>query len=224
MSNDIVIFSDVNTGKKKDATGAFIPEARLYSRAHEIPKHKQYPVTCTKVWKGIRRERTIRAIMRASQEEKIDSIAFFGHGWSSGIQFGFNRGHIKKLVQIFTEVCNPNLKIILYACLTGKGKGPGGDGGFADCLRDEMALQGLNEGWVDSHSTSGHTTFNPFVRRFLADYPKEGGAWIVEPGSVLWRKWREQLKTDLRFRFPFMSELEIKAELSGVPWTNLNRL
>jgi hypothetical protein len=50
------------------------------------------------------------------------------------------------------------------------------------------------------------------------EYGAEGGAWIVEPRSRLWKKWVQMLrqkKSGLRYRFPFMDELEIKQELAA---------
>jgi len=52
----------------------------------------------------------------------------------------------------------------------------------------------------------------------------EGGAWLVAPKSTYWRDWYRALRDkddDLRHRFPLMSELEIKARLAGLAWTEL---
>ena len=104
------------------------------------------------------------------------------------------------------------------------GLGPATDGGFADVLRDEMVRAGLSSGWVDGHKTAGHTSFNPFLVRFLCEdvddpeHGAEGGSWLVQPRSQLWRKWIAALKSKkngLRYRFPFLTEMEIKMELFG---------
>jgi hypothetical protein len=53
------------------------------------------------------------------------------------------------------------------------------------------------------------------------EFDAEGGAWLVEPRSKYWSKWVKSMKGTMRFRFPFLDELQIKAELAGVPWTTL---
>ena len=94
--------------------------------------------------------------------------------------------------------------------------GPGTDDGFADQLRDHMSQYGFT-GHVDAHLTAGHTTWNPNVIRFVCEGWEEdvcGGAWIIQPQSRHWKKWVEALhKTDLKYRFPFMDEIEIMEEL-----------
>ncbi len=136
--------------------------------------------------------------------------------------------------------CTPDAKVTLFACLAAEndvrdkivsGLGPATDGGFADMLRDEMVRRGLDAGWVDAHKTAGHTSWNPFLVRFLCSYvddPEfgaEGGAWIVAPRSELWKNWIAALKNQkgaMRYRFPFMTEMMIKLELSGYPFSARN--
>ena len=94
------------------------------------------------------------------------------------------------------------------------GDGPGGDGGFADALRDALSERGVT-GHVDAHVTTGHTTRNPHVRRFYCDGAAAGtgGDWLVAPGSPKWRRWVTALKGDMRFRFPWLTPAEIDAAL-----------
>ena len=230
----LVLYSNRNTPGRKDATGAFVPEARAFAKVHGVPKELQIGMPLHGVSAAKRRQKTFEAIYQASRKELLDCIAFFGHGWPRGIQFGFSRKHAHALARSLTECCVSDVKIVLYACLAAENDkrdkdhanvGPGTDGGFADVLRDEIARLGLVLGQVDAHKTAGHTTWNPYVVRFLCDAVEDyreggqGGAWIVAPGSQFWKPWMKALdnkRGGLRYRFPFLSELEIKAELAQI--------
>jgi hypothetical protein len=234
--NILVFYSDKNSKNKHDATGAFIPEAKAFQKYHEISSENMIPVTCVGVPKYQRKAKVFREIEKAGTKRKIDAIAFFGHGWPSGIQFGIGRKDIPDLAKLISQHCYSDLKIVLYACLTAenderdkniKQVGTNTDGGFADLLRDELARNDVDKGWVDGHKTFGHATWNPFCVRFLIDdvvnpeFGAQGGAWLVAPRSQYWRAWVRAMKTSMRLRFCFLSEFEIKAELAGVPWTKL---
>jgi hypothetical protein len=231
--NILVIYSNTNTGKKSDATGAFIPEARAFAKVHGVPAENVVGIKCPKTNKAKRRKQVLDAIESAGQYGPLDAIAFFGHGWPDGIQFGFNRAHIPELVGTMQGYCSPSVKVTLFACLAAendvrdkqvKQLGVATDGGFCDLLRDEMVRHGMNKGDVTGHKTAGHTRWNPYWVRFLCsavtnpEVGATGGAWLVEPGSELWRPWVKALKDQkggLGYRLIFMSELDIKAELMG---------
>lgn len=224
----LVFYSSKNSRGKKDATGAFIPEAMKFAEFHGISKENVIGIDCTKTNSPGKRRAIVIDALR--QRDNLELIAFFGHGWPSGIQFGFNKKHISMFVgHIFA---NPALKICLYACLAAENSvrdrdhrnvGPGTDGGFADTLRDEMARSGIKNGWVDAHKTAGHTSWNPYVVRFLCDdvddpeFGAEGGGWVVEPRSRYWNKWIQALRSNegnIRYRFTVEDELDIKKMLS----------
>jgi hypothetical protein len=110
--------------------------------------------------------------------------------------------------------------VALYCCSTGAASSAdayaefGGDGGFADRLRDALCVAGGVHCTVDAHTTAGHTTMNPYVRRFEGRGSRVGGVGgfdLVSPKSGdLWRRWRRALReTSLRYRFPVMSVAEI---------------
>ncbi len=232
--NILVIYSNTDSHGKHDATGAFIPEAEAFAELHGVPQRNMFGVKCPRVNKAIRREHVYAAIEEASRERPLGAIAFFGHGWPQGIQFGFNRKLIPELVKFMAPPrCRSDVVVTLFACLAAENDvrdrgvtnlGPATDGGFADLLRDEMVRQGMIYGWVDGHKTAGHTSWNPNLVRFLCEdvddpeYGAEGGAWLVAPRSELWRKWIKALKNKkggMRYRFPFLREMEVKAELHG---------
>jgi len=232
--DDILVFySSVNTKGKNDATGAFIPEAFAYAKARDVLAHNVIGVDCTKK-ANLRRDKVYGAIRACSI---IREIAFFGHGWPTGIQFGITRGRQEdELASLLASKSDATkgTNVILYACLAAENDvrdsgvnnvGPATDGGFADVLRDKMVHHGIKIGHVDAHKTAGHATWNPYVIRFLCEDVKdpelgaEGGAWIVAPGSQYWKKWCNSIRNNvsgLRFRFPGMSELPIKLELESM--------
>jgi hypothetical protein len=232
--NILVFYSSTNSKNKHDATGAFIPEAQAFCKLHDVPKENQIAIECIGVPRRKRKKEVFDVIHNLGAKQSFDGLAFFGHGWPNGIQFGLLRKDVEEFAQLLSMRCTTDVKIVLYACLAAendvrdrelKNIGPASDGGFADLLRDSMSEWGLLRGWVDAHKTAGHTSWNPYVVRFLCGTSDlQGGAWLVAPRSQYWRDWIKKLKdkpSGLRYRFPFMSELEIKAELAGLFWTSL---
>lgn len=195
-----------NTGTKRDATGAFIPEAEAFT---DYMNSRGASITA---WIAFVDNKENKAKMRNKVIEFIvqhqpDVLAFFCHGWKTGIQFGFDLKNSVEIVNAFPKM-NIAPIIIIYGCLTADGGGPGGDGGFADNLRDQFCQAGLRHVQVDAHVTAGHTTRNPNVRRFEGRGSSSGGVggyYLVEPKSKLWKPWVASLKTPFRFDFPFMS-------------------
>lgn len=230
--NSLVFYSSKNSDGKTDASGAFVPEAKSFAKRHNIPVCDVIGVDCTKRNSpGKRREVVMDEIAKRSN---LDLLAFFGHGWPDGIQFGLKRIHVQYLVKVIGMHSNPGLKVGLFACLTAENDvreadhrnvGPGTDNGFADCFRDEMVRCGMSGGWVDAHKTAGHTNWNPYVVRFMCEdvkdpqYGAEGGSWLVSPGSLYWKRWCRALKnkaTFFRYDFMLMDELEIMEALAGM--------
>lgn len=221
--SSLVLYSSKNSKGKKDATGAFIPEAEAFAEYWNTEKNNIIGIPLEGMSKKKRRELTIASIKESMNGTPLNLVALFGHGWPSGIQFGFGMKEIPELADCLVEHCAYNARIVLYACLTAENSerdndhehvGPATDGGFADILRDELAKRGMI-GWIDAHKTAGHTTWNPYVVRFDCEDLKDidmdfaGGYWLVQPRSPHWKKWREALKGDMRFRFPMMTEKEI---------------
>jgi hypothetical protein len=226
----LVFYSNKNSHGRRDATGAFIPEAKKFAKFHGIPDENVIGIDGTKSNPAARRRAQVLNALR--DVEQLELLAFFAHGWPNGIQFGFQRKHIQLLVGHFPA--KPYLKVVLYACLNAENDkrdrdhrnvGPGTDGGFADLMRDEMVRFGMTEGRVDAHKTAGHTSWNPYVVRFPCEdvqdeeFGAEGGGWIVEPGSTYWKKWVKALRVnvnDIRYNFPMMDEADILNELRGI--------
>ena len=180
---------DRNRPGKKDFTGAFYPEAKKFTdQVFTVPLDR------TPEYKRDLVVARIRAV-------RPSSVGFFCHGLTRKMELGFDTGTVNELASALADVgCS---KVSLYCCSTGGGKGLGGDGGFADELRDAMCRHGLITCRVLAHTTSAHTTMNPFKRVFDglgSSVGGTGGQWVVKPGSELWKVWRRRLKEDAAFR------------------------
>jgi hypothetical protein len=216
---------DTNSPGKRDVTGAFLPEARAFTGLHDLPDPVAFPSGA-----GVSFRRRGDAVLRAiAQHRDLEVVAFFCHGWRDGIQAGFRVPSIDRLADALAVAGTPQLIVALYACDAARdaddarsddtgAAGPGGDGGFADELRDALCRRGLVDCRVDAHVTTAHTTRNPYVRRFEGGgsiMGGQGGSWLVRPGSRLWRTWVRALRgTTLRLRFPLMSAADVHAELA----------
>lgn len=205
-----------NTKGRHDATGAFQPEARAFCELHGgtiVLVNNHRPASEM-------RARIIGVVTDAPivvNEPFV--VAFFCHGSRNGIQFGFRKSNVAPLAKVLARK-SIYATIPLYACLAA---GPatdaaGGDGGFADVLRDSLCAAVAIWCRVDAHATAGHTTWNPYVRRFDGVGNAAGGCggqYIVSPGSKLWPQWRKALReTNLRFTFPRLSIAEIHKRLA----------
>ena len=210
-----------NSGGKKDATGAFQPEAAAFGKRHGVPKAQVVWID-NALGKAAMRKAVLAAIARAKAAAGgLQALAVFCHGWKTGIQLGFGSGDVDALAAALADV--KDVRVPLYACNTAQGDGDdagavGGDGGFADLLRDALCRAGAVDCQVDAHTTAGHTTKNPFVRRFQGMGSPHGGAggfFIVTPRQKpLWGRWRAALRdTALRHDLPFRSVAELHAAL-----------
>lgn len=218
-----------NTPGKRDVTGAFAPEAEKFLKVHGdgivLDFDNRKPMAA-------RRKEVLQVISDAATppHDDFDAVAFFCHGWSTGIQAGFTRANIGELVAAIDsatsktepDVCWPN--VVLYCCSTGddpqdsSGEAAGtGDDSFADKLRDALCAGGRMRNRVVAHDTVAHTTKNPYALFFDgmgSPVGGVGGYYPVKPKSQLWSKWRKALReTDLRFEFPFWSVAEIHERL-----------
>ena len=221
----LCLVPDQNTAGKSDMSGAFLPEARAFVRHHGIEPElviRRFPAAAA-IPK--RRAACVRAFDTC--EQPLDLVAFFCHGWRDGLQAGFLRANVLALARLLGLHARLDAHVLLYACETGRDAdaqvdddtepGPGGDGGFADELRDACEALGRRV-TVMGHTTAGHCVLNPFARRFAPGCGGRGGEWYVEPESALWRLWVRALRdprSTLRFRFPTMTPAQIAAELGG---------
>ena len=205
---------------KRDASRAFIPEAKrflAYWESEGLRTHLALINNRARV--ATRRKQVIDALGGAGS---LKHLAIFAHGWRTGIQMGFRLGHLAALGRKIAEHTVDDAPVVtLYTCSTAQGSGSGGDGGFADELRDALCREGMIECRVDGHVTKGHTTRNPHVRRFEGEgspFGEIGGRYIVKPRGRLWWPWKQALRgPDDTFRYAYgrMSIADIHNEISG---------
>lgn len=201
----------------KDATGAFLPEARAF-----VDLHGGRLVAFDSL--AVETER-LQEVVRALREERGKAhaaIGLFMHGYRTGMQCGFRSFNVATVADALAWALAPGGVVALYACDAARdtdadrsddtAKGPGGAGGFASRLARAL---GPRARWVDAHATAAHTTKNPHLRRFLTEDATDDGVWIVEPGSAKWKAWREKLQRDRAFRltFPLQDADAIRAGL-----------
>lgn len=215
----IVFVPDRNTGRKKDFTGAFLPEARSYARHHGISTNDIVRIDVSQSKRKMRKQVLDAIDSRCTETDGyalFNTVAFFCHGYSGGIQLGFARPHIDELAQVMAACSVEPLHVPLYCCSTANTRvkrATGGDGGFADLLRDSLCRYGCVDTKVMGHVTVGHTTRNPHVRMFngnRSDVGGTGGMFVARPNGPLWKKWGRWLrKADNRFAFPHLERAEI---------------
>lgn len=204
MPNMIVITPDRNV-HSSDFKGAFEPESLTFMKV--VPgKHTLIKFDASKGMAS--RKRQVLEALEELEGGGYSGIALLCHGWHNGVQAGFRTRDIPELVQ---RVCAATkngtdardvLHVPLFCCSTAaKGKTPeaasetGGDGGFADVLRDTFCQQGKSWVRVYGHTTPGHTTKNSQVRMFEGKGSPIGGCGgevMVRqppPKNPLWRVW-----------------------------------
>lgn len=227
--NGVIFVPDRNTHGKKDLTGAFLPEARRFAKEH---RRAASAIVQIDVGQSLikRQQRVIDAIKeQADEQDGLDFIAFFCHGYRYRLQVGFgarstvNDQWLRKLASTVYDNTGWGVVLPLYSCTTATShrrksdQTAAGDGGFADELRDALCREGAKQCRVIGHTTSGHTTKNPFVRVFEGNGNPEGGTggqWISRPRGPTWRRWKRWLrKGNNRFHFPFMEMHEILEEI-----------
>lgn len=219
----LVIYPDAAYEQAPDGSKEFRREADRFLAFHHLGADSTYRFDAS-VPHPDRSPGVLRAI---EARQDLELVAILSHGWEKGIQPGFTVRNVRALAEALARASRPTLAVVLYCCSTAGGEmptdrdAPGGDGGFADALRDALCAAGVTQGHVDGHERVGHTTRNPYVRRFLGTgtaEPGRGGRYLVEPGSALWRRWDKALdESDLRWRFPLMLPSDIGAELAAEP-------
>jgi hypothetical protein len=208
----LIFLPTTNALLRKDVTGAFEPEARAYQYRKggdlcRIDNRK----------KPLARAADVLAELYRKPSTPHRVVAFFCHGTPRGIQLGFDVRNAGLLASAIRYSCADDVTVVLYCCSTASGlasKAPGGEGGFADALRDELSKAG-SVGKVVAHETAGHCTKNPNVRIFYCNDGAKyvglpGGVRPVDPDSYLWRPWIHALRTEFRYDFPTMTPTAIR--------------
>ncbi len=174
-----------------------------------------------------KRRQVIDALDAQSVTEPWSLVVFINHGWDTGIQMGFNirsepqAQRTREMLQLIAERSRTDLVLPIYGCDTAKGEN-GGEGHFADFVRDTLRDFGLANCRIDGHTVAGKAMECPHVRRFEGS--GRGGEWIIDPGpeplnpSDSFNAWKHALlergADSLKLRYPLMSTAAIRAEVS----------
>lgn len=199
MTTAIAFLPDRNT-RGRDYSGAFLPCARDWSArwgADLIMLDPTAPASRLRAQTLAGLERIRPPIALEQLGGARVRLAWFCHGFTRGIQLGWDRAHVVELARAIART-GAEPVISLFCCSTGGGPGVGGDGGFADTLRDALCREGAAGGTILAHAKSGHAARCPYKRRFDGTGSTEGGqggTWVVPPGSPLWRRWVAAMRT-----------------------------
>lgn len=235
--NGLILHPADDMPGRRDATGAFIPEARAFAELHGIPRHRVRAFPFDRGREPLHKRRVIslqaiRSVPETVLEaDRLRCLALFCHGYRRGVQAGFTVRHVAMLAEDLAPRSRKDLVVALYCCDTARDSDPdraddlkenvGGDGGFADELRDALCRVGLVDCRVYGHTVVGHTTRAPWVRVFEgggSPVGGQGGVWLVRPGGPMWKRWARALRdtaSTLRLRYPLMRPADVLAELAA---------
>jgi hypothetical protein len=177
----------------------FKAESRRFCQLHD-----GYALEFRKQWPGKRRRMTEQFLRSAPGP--IDTLAIFGHGGRHRLHCtGHARRHIPALADALKASLNPaGATIVLYACLTGRGWG------WADELDVALEARGLNVDTI-AHTTSGHTTWNPYAE-YSGEGPRSCGVEMIPRGHPLRLEWVRRLRDDQDFRLSFWQWTQVELE------------
>ncbi len=238
-SDEIAIIVPKYNTNKPDATGAFHPESENFCDEWGLPYECIHYIN-NKLPKRLTLKNNVTDALldtmediQASSIKPISVWIFFCHGYTHGMQFGIKSpGHRNfrdeeearwhKFINIIGDCPEPVL--VMYACSTGNDPdddpdtAPGsGDGSWGDWVRDELCKTGAVYCRVLVHTTAGHTTRNPFIK--LLDglglsTGGVGGELIAAPRTSSFRKLQKLLKTNFRFKIPFLTLESIRDSIN----------
>ena len=205
MGKKLVFYTNTNSPNKKDATGAFIPEAKAFADYHDDAE--LVPVPC----RGKSRDQRAQVVYDAlGRFDQIETVAFFCHGHPSHVQHGFGiRG--KHTIYNLSKILAAKSvqRVIFYCCSVARPNPKIAPLSLCGELHKCMQTFGYNT-TVIGHTTAGHTATNPYIK-FFSDGDYEG-KFLVEPGKTSdWVKLRRKLRKHptYRFQFPFDLELDL---------------
>ena len=199
---NLAVVSAVNRPGKRDATGAFLPEARAWTDHHQ---GSALFLDGESLADGQMRDRVMDQLFRP-EHAGLTQLAFFCHGFRSGIQFGFHGRQGAECLAAAVQGATERATVVLFCCSAGQWFGPE----LARALGPQYAV------W--SHLTRGHTTRNPrliFSRGDATEDVWQGLTWSRR------RRLRALLRTDLRLRLGVLSPRSLREildrEHAGIP-------
>lgn len=228
--NYALVFTPDRNHRDKDYTGAFQPEAENFVEmwSHLGGRSRIVKIDISKTPKE-QEKAVLKELNRHNPDGDLPlltAVVFFCHGFKHRIQFGFEKP--APLIRAIACASWDEVRVLFYSCSVSNTRVKmsegetyaGGDGGFADLIRDGLCAEGDDQCLVIGHTTAGHTTHNPFVRIFPGmGAPKGGvgGVWVVDPtNKAMFRKWAAWLKKgNNRFIFPFLDFYNLHTSVHG---------
>lgn len=163
-----------------DGHFVFLPEARRFAKY--LQKRGADVTLALFDVKNLRLQRR-NDILRQAYPRPYQHAAVFCHGWESGLQCGVAPTDWVPLLA-GPAPC----RLTLFACSAGEGPGVGGEGGYADRVREVLCAAGTI-GTVLAHRTAGHATLNPTWALFASETPDDGGVHLANFADPKWRAW-----------------------------------
>jgi hypothetical protein len=207
----LVFYTSTDRKGKKDATGAFIPEAEAFQKLWNVPEVNMRAISHQ--LSVNQRRFSFESLCRNSIPGEFDAVVYFGHGTTRGLPgLGYqlwNDGHDRMAEHLAIPLKRKG-RVALYACLAGKGFG------FADRLAFSLRYR-APDAEVISHLTAGHTSWNPWAE-YSGRGPRHTGQDVISRKDALWSAWVERLRNDQPFRlwFPFVDVSQIRTALGEV--------
>lgn len=180
---DLIFNREVNSIGRKDATGAFIPEAKALA------------ALLTAQDRTVRRfaamsPKTFNALAHIRAGQKVDSINIFCHGWRTGCEL-LPKGDVgaRELAPLLKA---KGVKLLnLFACSTAE---PNEKGNYSLWVSEACKDLGHNI-QVFGHETAGHTTKNPRIRVYWPD-----GRWVAVDSVDDRKGFASELKSNPNYR------------------------
>lgn len=127
----------------------------------------------------------VRGVLDSLPEQSVDRIAVFGHGTRGSCDLGLTVATLASVVPNLDRVLTDDARIGLYCCLTGKTWN-----GLAARLSFVLSCPVL------AHTTSGHTTRNPYKRAFSVDHPGQYYIDLMPTDKAARKEWIAKLQTN----------------------------
>ena len=195
MEKHLILYRSTNSKGKRDATGAFIPEAialsKILGRSDDV-EVLRFPRSFTKV-------------PRINLSGNFESISVFCHGWVNGVELlPSGRSGASQMARYMKEHSCKYLN--LFAC-SAANEGHSG-GCYARWVSEECHNLG-HRAQVFGHETAGHTSWNPKARFYWSTSRGVETERAVDPmrdGWDEWRAFRKRMKNDQEYclMLPFM--------------------
>jgi hypothetical protein len=208
----ICLAPKLNSPQRMDATGAFLPYMEAFRRLY-WPLARVTTLPFDNTASAAARFAAITAAFHQASG-KLDTVVYLGHGEP----YGLVSAHIyfeelRKFAELIKATCVHGVRVLLYACSSGKVDYPGGS--FA--ARLAQALDDIG-GVVFGHDNVGHTCTNAnlyrysgFARARLVAPPGKFAAFDrLLKAECLDKKPKS---TEFWARTPFMTSEEIGAEV-----------